>query len=424
MRAAHFLPDEAFEAQDEAPRISIGRRLRLVTMKIGFLFNHDAGHQAFHLLPIINAYAAMRPEDDVRAYVGGEAMLEAVNASLQPGRGRIALVDLPLPPIVDALARILDAAAPASRLARLRMNAQLFEDLDALVAPERTCLLLKRYVGPTLKFIHCRHGAGDRAMGFHPSLREFDLLLLPGPKFVRRLQKVGALHSNECAFIGYPKFDAVALKAPPKRFFTNANPTIVYNPHFSPEFSSWYAMGEAVLDWFVANPDFNLIFAPHVMLFQRRYHVELQSMKIRLRRNLPARFLNCENILIDVNSTRLFDMSYTLAADLYLGDVSSQIMEFLARPRPAVFLNPHRIAWRGDEAYAAWRLGHVVERIEDFGPAIRSALANRGEFALQQRAHFADTFDLTDQPSSVRAAEAIHTFLEQSRKFRLEHAAQ
>lgn len=389
-------------------------------MKVGFLFNHDAGHQAFHLLPIINAYAAMRPEDDVRAYVGGEAMLEAVNASLQPGRGRIALVDLPLPPVVGAFARVLDAAAPASRLARLRVNAPLFEDLDALVAPERTCLLLKRHFGASMKFIHCRHGAGDRAMGFHPTLREFDLLLLPGPKFVRRLEKVGALHDNEYAFIGYPKFDAVALKAPPMKFFANANPTVVYNPHFSPEFSSWFSMGEAVLDWFVANPDINLIFAPHVMLFQRRYHVELQSLKVRLRRALPERFLNRENILIDVNSTRLFDMSYTLAADLYLGDVSSQIMEFLARPRPAVFLNPRAIEWRDDEAYAAWRLGQVVERMEEFGAAIRHALANRTEYALQQRAHFADTFDLTDQPSSVRAADAIASYLEGRRNFKVD----
>ena len=393
-------------------------------MKVGFLFNHDAGHQAFHLLPIANAYAAMRPEDDVRAYVGGEAMLEAVNAGLAPGRGRVGLVDLPLPPVAGALARAIDVAAPASRLARLRANAARFRDLDALVAPERTCLLLKNFVGPSLKFIHCRHGAGDRAMGFHPSLREFDLLLLPGPKFVRRLRSVGALHSNEYAFIGYPKFDAVALKAAPKKFFANSNPTVVYNPHFSPEFSSWFKMGEAVLDWFVENPDVNLIFAPHVMLFQRRYHVELSSLKVKIRRSLPARFLDSPNILIDVNSTRLFDMSYTLAADLYLGDVSSQIMEFLAHPRPAVFLNPNGVKWQGDEAYAAWRLGCVVERMEDFGPALRHALANRNEFALQQRAHFADTFDLTDEPSAVRAARAIIEFLEQRRTFRLKNAAQ
>lgn len=390
-------------------------------MKVGFLFNHDAGHQAFHLMPIINAYASMRPEDDVRAYVGGEAMLEAVNAGLTPGRGKVALVDLPLPPIAGEFLRAVDTIAPASRLARLRMNVELFRDLDALVAPERTCLLLKDLIGPSLKFIHCRHGAGDRAMGFHPSLRNFDLLLLPGPKFVRRLQEVGALHDgNRHAFIGYPKFDAVALKAPPKNFFGNPNPTVVYNPHFSPELSSWYKMGVDVLDWFAANPDLNLIFAPHVMLFTRRYHVEASSFKFEFRKRVPSRFRHRSNILIDLSSTRLFDMSYTLSADLYLGDVSSQVMEFIAQPRPCVFLNPHRHKWENDDAFAAWKLGRVVDRMEDFGPAIRGALADRREYSAIQKAHFTDTFDLTETPSAVRAAQAIADFLEEIKTFKRE----
>ncbi len=388
-------------------------------MKVGFLFNHDAGHQAFHLLPIINAYASMRPEDDVRAYVGGEAMLEAVNAGLTPGRGRVALVDLPLPPIAGEILRAVDNVAPASRLARLRFNVELFRDLDALVAPERTCLLLKELIGPSLKFIHCRHGAGDRAMGFHPTLKNFDLLLLPGPKFVRRLVDVGALHdSNRHAFIGYPKFDAVALKAPPKNFFGNPNPTVVYNPHFSPELSSWFKMGVDVLDWFAANPDLNLIFAPHVMLFTRRYHIEASSLKFEFRKRVPSRFSHRSNILIDLNSTRLFDMSYTLSADVYLGDVSSQVMEFIAQPRPCIFLNPHQIRWKDNDAFAAWNLGRVVERMDDFGPAIRASLANRREFAGAQGSHFRDTFDLTETPSAVRAAQAIADYLESRKTFR------
>lgn len=387
-------------------------------MKIGFLFNHDAGHQAFHLLPIINAYASMRPEDDVRAYIGGEAMLEAVSAGLTPGRGRVAIVDLSLPPVLGATARVLDIAIPASRWTRLRCNVELFRDLDALVAPERTCLVLKDIVGPSLKFIHCRHGAGDRNIGFHPSFSRFDLLLLQGEKYVRRLQKSGGLAGNSYALIGYPKFDAVALKAPPQKFFDNSNPTVVYNPHFSPEMSSWFKMGVQVLDWFAANPDLNLIFAPHVMLFKRRYHVESSTLKMAVRRKIPSRFQNRSNILIDVNSTRLFDMSYTLSADLYLGDVSSQVMEFIAQPRPCVFLNPHRQKWQDDEAFAAWRLGRVVERIEDLGAAIRGALANRSEYAEAQHAHFADTFDLTEEPSAERAAKAIARYLDERVTFK------
>src|SRR3546814_2965461 len=42
---------------------------------------------------------------------------------------------------------------------------------------------------------------------------------------------------------------------------------------------------------------------------------------------------------IDLGSERSIDMSYTGSADLYLGDVSSQVAEYLYRPRPCVFLN-------------------------------------------------------------------------------------
>lgn len=390
-------------------------------MKIGFLFNHDAGHQAFHLLPIVNAYACERPDDDIRAYVGGVAMLEAVNAGLAPGRGRVALVDLSLPPVVGAALKAVDLAAPASRLARLRLNARLFSDLDALVAPERTCLALKEPLARSgVSFIHVRHGAGDRAIGFHPSFSKFDLLLLQGEKYARRLRETGGLNGNKHAFIGYPKFDALALGAAPIRFFENNNPTVVYNPHFSPKYSSWFQMGEAVLDWFAANPDVNLIFAPHVMLFKRRFHVDPGTFNVAIRKDLSDRYSSRPNILIDLSSTRLFDMSYTLAADLYLGDISSQVMEFLSRPRPCVFLNPNRHDWREDEDFAAWRHGRVIEGIEDLGGALRGALATPDEFAAGQRAHFADTFDLTDEPSARRAARAIADFLEEKKTYRRE----
>ncbi|HBK90884.1 MAG TPA: hypothetical protein DDZ68_04345, partial [Parvularcula sp.] len=55
-------------------------------MKIGFLFNHDAGHQAGHLVPIVNAYAAANPLDDIRAYIGGAAVRDSVkDAIVAPG---------------------------------------------------------------------------------------------------------------------------------------------------------------------------------------------------------------------------------------------------------------------------------------------------------------------------------------------------
>jgi CDP-glycerol glycerophosphotransferase (TagB/SpsB family) len=383
-------------------------------MKIGFLFNHDAAHQAAHLLPVLTAYAAIRPDDILYAYVSDAEMRATVQSDLPHDiADRVQFVELALPGIIGGIARFLDATIPASRVARLRLYTNKFRHLNALVAPERTCLFLKQRFGlEGVKFIHVRHGAGDRAISFHPSFRNFDLLLLQGNKYLRKLRQSGGLDGNTYALIGYPKFDSIDINQPRKNLFGNDNPTVFYNPHFAPGLSSWNAMGLGVLDYFAANPDLNLIFAPHVMLFKKWMHIRPKGWRVSIRRRVPKKYNQYKNILIDVDSPRLFDMTYTLNSDLYLADVSSQVVEFLVRPRPCVFLNPHHLNWRDKEEFASWRLGEVVENIADLGPALRRSLANPSKYEAAQKAHLDDTFDMSDQPSSMRAAQAIADFLE------------
>jgi hypothetical protein len=407
----------ALEGSIDAPAPASIPRLRRPLLKIGFLLNHDAAHQAAHVLPIIDALARIRPRAQLIAFVGGPRMGEAVRAGLAPpASGRVKIVELTLAPPLALLGRILDPAMPASRVGRLFFNEARFHDLDALVAPERTSLQLKKALEPKgVKFVHIRHGAGDRAIGFHPSFARFDLLLLQGEKYVRRLKETGGINGNSYALIGYPKFDQLIGAGKPSQFFENGRPTVVYNPHFSPSYSSWFRWGERVLDWFADQRDYNLIFAPHVMLFRRRLHVAPETRAFAFTGALKDRHMQAPNILIDTDSPRLFDMSYMRAADLYLGDISSQIMEFIAEPRPAVFLDPFDAQWRDDPNYAAWSLGDVVTDVSQLGPAIQSALASPGRYRDRQKAHFDDTFSLTDEPSSLRAARVIVEYLEASK---------
>jgi hypothetical protein len=104
-------------------------------------------------------------------------------------------------------------------------------------------------------------------------------------------------------------------------------------------------------------------------------------------------------------------MSYTFAADIYLGDVSSQVYEFLQRPRPCVFLNSHRVDWRNDPNYTHWKAGDVIEDIADLGPAIDVACARHPLYRPIQHQLFEQSFDLDERPSSERAADAILAFL-------------
>src|SRR3546814_16116783 len=83
-----------------------------------------------------------------------------------------------------------------------------------------------------------------------------------------------------------------------------------------------------------------LVVAPHVRLFAEASDAERAAV---------AKLAVPGKVMIDLASDRLFDMSYTSGADIYLGDVSSQVYEFLATPRPCLFSNPHtsdRSVWR------------------------------------------------------------------------------
>src|SRR3546814_19981036 len=65
---------------------------------------------------------------------------------------------------------------------------------------------------------------------------------------------------------------------------------------------------------------------------------------------------------------------YTAAADIYLGDTSSQVVELLMQPRPCVFLAPLGVDWHDDPSYAMWAAGEVEigsascrERVCEYG---------------------------------------------------------
>lgn len=386
-------------------------------MHVGFLFNHEQVHQVAHSAPVAFELSRLRPDFRVSLMAASDAereVLEALGARF-PGH-RCALVQLRGSRSLEWLANAFDSLGPLRKLTMMRDNLELFRELDALVVPEKTSLQLRSRFGLTgLKMIHTRHGAGDRAIGFDARSGDFDLVLLPGEKIRQRLAAAGHLREGHYATVGYPKFDAVGAFDPPAKLFDNDRPTVLYNPHRAPELSSWYRMGRDILEFFYRSDRYNLIFAPHVMLFQRRVQVSLESLRAAWTRGLPARYRRCPHLLIDTGSPACTDMSYTLAADLYLGDVSSQVCEFLIKPRPCLFANAHHAAWQNDPNYAAWQLGPVFENAGELEDALALAFESHPRYRALQERYFRETFDLRDTPSARRAAAAVAEFLERGR---------
>ncbi|WP_381510487.1 hypothetical protein [Sphingorhabdus buctiana] len=391
--------------------IGTWRKAETALLRIGFLFNHDQIHQIAHSLPVANALAARLPnalislavtntriEHEVKRLLGSNfpANLEVKRLGIHTAGSRL---------LTNALGKLV----PAAKVLLYRDNLAYFRALDALVVTERTSLILKQHFGLTrLKMILIDHGAGDRAIGFGASTAKFDHILASGAKIRDRLIADAGVTPNKIKIVGYPKFDAAKADREKLPFQCNGNPTIIYNPHLSPHLSSWFKHGREILDWFITNPQYNLIFAPHVMLFQRRVVFTVDKFRVAFPGKLDKKYLEAPNIHIDLGSVASTDMTYTNAADIYLGDVSSQIYEFLRCPRPAIFIDSQGTDFKDDPNYAHWRAGEVIRTVDQLGLALdRADALHRAMYIAAQKTLFDYTFELTSEPSSHRAARAI-----------------
>jgi CDP-glycerol glycerophosphotransferase (TagB/SpsB family) len=96
-----------------------------------------------------------------------------------------------------------------------------------------------------------------------------------------------------------------------------------------------------------------------------------------------------------------------------LGDVSSQIYEFLETRRPTIFLNSHDADWAGNPFYTNWTTGPVLSTTDSLIDMVRQAKETHAEYLPAQNAAFNDTFEFSGGKSSVKAANAIADFVKQ-----------
>ncbi len=383
-----------------------------MTQHIGFLFNHEADHQVWHLAPMIPALAAAAKDVKISVLASTAEQLETVRQIA----GNVSGCEfhlLSVPRSVDLIDKAFKKIAPYKRIAILKNNLDLFAGFDALIVPERTSLLLKENFGlKDLKIIRVCHGAGDRDVAWANNIAKFDFVMLPGEKHRSRMLELGLVRPETSAVIGYMKFDPLINTPAPKVQFKQDRPVVLYNPHFDPYLSSWYDMGLDVLEYFAASSEYNLIFAPHIMLFERNIHTSLSYKVARWRKRLPPHILNCDNIHIDTGSKKSTDMTYTRAADIYLGDVSSQVYEFINSPKPCVFLNAHNADWKNNPQYKFWSMGPVISSIAALHNGLSHSIEHHTLYKLAQKHLFRESIDLQSKPSADRAAEALLKFMD------------
>ena len=345
--------------------------------RIGFLFL-GGEHQVLHMAPVAaeldaggRARVVIFALPGERARVAGALDRFGMHAPVRSLEAHWLLLGMD-----RVFAGLSDFKVPG-----LLANRRLFAGLDALVVAERTSTLLKRLPGPKPYLIHIPHGAGDRAKGFEKRIRLFDHVIVAGPKDRDRMIAEGLVDPEHCQVSGYIKRAAVRSLLPqegPERLFANDRPVILYNPHFDRKLSSWDKFADALISAIEQQDHFNLVVAPHVRLRGRLSAAE--------RRRFEARAMP-DRIIVDFGSSRSCDMTYTLGADLYVGDVSSQVYECLDRPKPCFFLNPGVKDWLADPSFAHWQLGEVIDDPDEILEALDHAIECHPLFApLQQSA--------------------------------------
>lgn len=330
-------------------------------------------HQVLHLAPVAAEISRLRPDLAVSC-ICADAEVEA---ALGEVRRRMAAPRLDIrrlaPPWPARLAARLTGRASAAKIPLLAAIRWRARRASAIIVPERTSAALRR-LGWRRPLIHFRHGAGDRAPRSERRLSAFDLIVVPGEKDVARAVAQG-IDKARLRAAGYVKLDYLD-RAPGGSgpIFDNGRPTVLYNPHFDPEVSS-LGIARAVIARFAGQDRYNLIYAPHVRAAENMTPGDRATWTALA---VPDR------IIVDLGSPRSFDMSYAAAADLYLGDMSSQLYEFLSRPRPVAFIDAHGADWRGDPRYAGWHLGEVADGVDAVLDTVDRAFASHPHVAARQ----------------------------------------
>ncbi len=366
-------------------------------------------HQFLHGLPVAAALsrrAGIRVELFVPSTHDAQVASEML-AAFAAGPTEVTVMKLPRP--VEKLTERGGKAA-ALKVVRLTWWAGRMRAMQALVALERTSAWLAQLPGHCPPLIQIPHGVGGArragGTGVDPRFGAFDMALVAGEADRRCTIELGLLAPEQVEAVGQIKLAGLHRlgRLRRTRLFANDRPTILYNPHFHARRGSWHRFGPALIEAVRADGTFNLIVAPHVRLFA--------GASAQERAGLEA-LADPDCLIVDTGSDRLMDMTYTLGADIYLGDFSSQLYEWLIFPRPCVFIDQEGDGGASDTKLPEmWSLGEAITSPADLLPAVHRATAKHADFKARQIAVMHDAIGDIRVPADELAADRIIAFLE------------
>ena len=368
-------------------------------------------HQFLHGVPVAAALS-QREGVSVVAYTCDAHDAAALRAMVDRfGGQRVDIVEMRLPRWLEYCAARL-SHAPTLKTVRLLRWACAMRACDVLVALERTSSLLKRLPGRCPALVHIPHGVGGARRagggGVDPRFALFDLALVAGRSDYRSTLELGLLRPDQVEIVGHVKLSGLQrLGMGARRLFANDKPTILYNPHFHPRRGSWDRFAEPLIREIGARGRFNLIVAPHVRLFRDADPAERARWEA---------LGDPDWLIVDTGSSKSVDMTYLLGADIYLGDFSSQVFEWMADPRPCVFIDQLGDGGADDTKLPVmWNLGERVSDLDAALVALERSQARHPEFAAAQREAMLDATGDPALPADEMAADRILALVDERR---------
>lgn len=351
-----------------------------------------------HLYPIVEALATLRPTMRIDLWTGSsttEAMLRARLPSCTGTTVRVRRA----PGFRDGGDR--RRGGPLAKPAMLARLVPHLARVPVAICAEQTSLWVPALLPVRTRFIKTSHGAGSMSARDDPRRRTAWRMLVPSER-ERWTYLNRGFHPEQVVATGYVKASFARAIAEPQRLFADDRPVILYTPHWQRHRSSWWDWGREIVAVLAGQDRFNVILAPHQRLAECEPSV----------RDILAGVAGLSHVHVDLDSFALVDGSYTAAADIYLGDTSSQVVEFLAAPRPCVFLNNRAIDWRATDDHGFWECGDVVDDLGQLQAAIEHAAERHAHYLAAQQAFAASSLGDTSAEAPVRAAREILAALE------------
>ena len=254
--------------------------------------------------------------------------------------------------------------------------------------------------------IFTRHGTGDRKFTFNKGLFEFDCVFITSKKMYDQFREMSILDKlKNYLQIDYCKFDYL-FYYPDKnlKIFNNNLPIVLYNPHYDKKESSFYKDAEKIVSAILESKKYNIILSPHPLV-NKWYFFD----------RIKLHFSKSERLYIDWSSIHKVNFDYMKIADIYLGDVSSSIYEWLFFDKPMIFYNSHNVEWKNNPYYRFWNLGNIAADPQELLKHLDKSISGDDSFARVRKETKEYVFGNIDGKASYRTAVKLYNYFREKK---------